>query len=288
MIEVRGLTYKYDHSPLPVLNVIDLSVEEGQYVALIGPNGCGKTTLARHLNGLVIPTGGDVRVDGMETREKRHLAEIRRRVGMIFQNPENQIVGATVEEDIAFGPGNLRLPPREIRPLVADALRTVGLAGYEKRHPYTLSGGEKQLLALAGILAMTPRYVILDEPTASLDPVSRKKVLAILATLHKNGIGIIHITHTMDEVTGADRVVVMEKGQIVADGTPADIFCRIGWLKSLGLAPPRITELMCGLEKAWGDNGKAVFTIEEAISKIRSMTAAAESHRPIPAGEVEA
>jgi energy-coupling factor transporter ATPase len=270
MIEVKGLAYRYDRSLPPVLNGINLRLQEGQYVALIGANGCGKTTLARHLNGLAAPTSGSVSVDGMDTRDRQHLAEIRRRVGMIFQNPENQIVGATVEEDVAFGPGNLRLPPDQIRALVTKALQMVGLTGYEMRHPQTLSGGEKQLLSLAGILSMTPRYVILDEPTASLDPVSREKVLSIVAALNKSGIAIIHITHTMDEVTGADRIIVMDRGTILADATPSDIFCRIEWLKSLGLAPPRITELMCRLGVGRDDLGSAVFTLEEAVARLSS------------------
>lgn len=284
MIEIGDITYRYDSSSPPVLKGITLRFEEGQYIGLIGPNGCGKTTLARHLNGLVTPSGGSVLIDGMDSRRRQNLPEIRRRVGMIFQNPENQIVGATVEEDVAFGPGNLRLPPPEIRALVGRALAMVGLTGYEHRHPQTLSGGEKQLLALAGILSMAPRYVILDEPTASLDPLSRETVLSILKALNAEGIGIIHITHTMDEVAEAHRIVVMDKGQVAADGTPSDIFPRIDWLKSLGLAPPRITELMCRLGDVLGESGSAVFTIEEAMARISSRIGApaafsAESRR---------
>jgi biotin transport system ATP-binding protein len=274
MIEIENLTHRYDPSQPSALDGITLHLREGEYVALIGPNGCGKTTLARHLNGLILPASGRVSVDGMETRDRRRIAEIRRRVGMIFQNPENQIVGVTVEEDVAFGPGNLRLPPAEIRTLVDRALALVGLTSYESRQPHTLSGGEKQLLALAGILSMTPRYVILDEPTASLDPVSREKVLSIVASLNKTGIGIIHITHSMEDVTSADRVVVMDKGRIAADGTPSDVFRRVGWLKSLGLAPPRITELMWRLCGEGEESGPAVFTIEEALGRIIARAAA--------------
>lgn len=288
MIDVAGLVYRYDRSLPPALNGINLRLQEGQYVALIGANGCGKTTLARHLNGLAAPTSGSVSVDGMDTRDRQHVAEIRRRVGMIFQNPENQIVGATVEEDVAFGPGNHRLPPDQIRALVAKALRTVGLTGYETRHPQTLSGGEKQLLSLAGILSMTPRYVILDEPTASLDPVSREKVLSIVTALNKNGIGIIHITHTMDEVTTADRIIVMDKGEILADETPSDIFCRIEWLKSLGLAPPRITELMCRLGLGRNDSGSAVLTMEEAVARLSPRISLPTRGAPMPCQENEA
>jgi biotin transport system ATP-binding protein/energy-coupling factor transport system ATP-binding protein len=274
MIEIQDVTYGYGSSLQPVLNGVTLRFGEGQYIGLIGPNGCGKTTLARHLNGLITPTSGSVLVDGMDTRRRQNLAEIRRRVGMIFQNPENQIVGVTVEEDVAFGPGNLRLLPSDIRARVSSALATAGLTGYEGRHPQALSGGEKQLLALAGILSMMPRYVILDEPTASLDPVSKNKVLSILTALNKSGIGIIHITHGMDEVTSADRIVVMSKGRVAADGTPSDIFRRIGWLKSLGLAPPLVSELMCRLDETWGDNGATVFTVEDAMSRILSIAKA--------------
>jgi energy-coupling factor transporter ATPase len=286
MIEIDKLTYTYDPSLPPVLERINLRIAEGEYVALIGPNGCGKTTLARHLNGLALPTTGRVMVDGLDTGSKRNLSDIRRRVGMIFQNPENQIVGTTVEEDVAFGPGNLRLPPARIRTLVDAALARVGLTGYEARLPHTLSGGEKQLLAIAAILSMTPRYVILDEPTSSLDPVSKERVLSIVKALNRGGIGIIHITHNMEDVTSADRVIVMEKGRVAADGAPEDVFCRIEWLKSLGLAPPRITELMWRLGKLADDTNPAIFTIDEAIERITSRLHHLNTGRADPPGEM--
>jgi energy-coupling factor transporter ATPase len=286
VIEIEDLIYRYDPALPAVLDGISLHIPEGVYVALIGPNGCGKTTLARHLNGLILPTSGMVRVDGMDTRNNRNLTDIRKAVGMIFQSPENQIVGTTVEEDVAFGPGNLRLSPAKIRTLVDEVLALVGLAGYEARHPHTLSGGEKQLLALAGVLAMAPRYVILDEPTSSLDPMSKEKVLSIVKTLNDNGIGILHITHNMDDVTSAERVIVIDKGRVAADGSPADIFCRIEWLKSLGLAPPRITELMWRLREADESTHSAVFTIEEALQRINTRMVRSAAGRAGEAGEM--
>jgi energy-coupling factor transporter ATPase len=285
MIEISKLAYTYDPSLPPVLNGISLRIADGEYVALIGPNGCGKTTLARHLNGLTLPTAGQVTVDSLDTRSKRSLPDIRRKVGMIFQNPENQIVGTTVEEDVAFGPGNLQLPPPEIRTLVDTALAQVGLTGYEARHPHTLSGGEKQLLALAAVLSMTPSYVILDEPTSSLDPVSKERVLAIVKALNAGGMGIIHITHNMEDVTSADRVIVMAKGHVAADGTPREVFCRVEWLKSLGLAPPRITELIWRLRNRGDDTNPAVFTIDEAIERITSHLGRLNTGRAEPPGE---
>jgi energy-coupling factor transporter ATPase len=285
MIEIENLVYTYDHGLPPVLDGIRLCIAEGEYLALIGPNGCGKTTLARHLNGLLLPTSGAVLVDGADTGAKRNLPGIRQRVGMVFQNPENQIVGTTVEEDVAFGPGNLGRPPRQIRALVDEALALVDLAGYESRHPHTLSGGEKQLLALAGILSMTPRYVILDEPTSSLDPASKEKVLSIVRTLNHRGIAIIHITHTLADVISADRVVAMDKGRVVAEGPPSDIFYRIEWLKSLGLAPPPIVELMWRLRKDRDNGGALVLTMDEAVREILSFASGPAAEWPAQAGE---
>ncbi len=285
MIEIENLVYSYDPALPPVLDGVCLRIAEGEYLALIGPNGCGKTTLARHLNGLLSPTSGTVLVDGMDTRVRRNLPAIRKRVGMIFQNPENQIVGTTVEEDVAFGPGNLGLPSPQIRTLVDEALALVDLAGYETRHPHTLSGGEKQLLALAGILSMTPQYVILDEPTSSLDPTSRKKVLSIVKTLNDRGIAIIHITHSMEDVARADRIAVIDKGRVAAEGLPSDIFYRIDWLKSLGLAPPPVAELMWRLREGRDAGGRAVLTIDEAVEELMSFGALSSTGAKASAGE---
>jgi biotin transport system ATP-binding protein len=271
VIQVTGLSHSFQGSSSAVFDGIDLDITDGEYVALIGPNGCGKTTFARHLNGLLIPSNGQIVVDGMNTRDKRNLGEIRRRVGMIFQNPENQIVGATVEEDVAFGPSNLRLPPGEIRGLVKSSLATVGLTGYELRHPHTLSGGEKQMLAVAGILAMKPRYVVLDEPTSSLDPISREKVLSVIRGLIGKGIGIIHITHLMEDIVMAHRVIVLNKGTVATQGTPLEILSRVDWLRSLGLAAPPVTDLMWRLHRVAPAIDPSVITVEDAVSHIAAV-----------------
>jgi biotin transport system ATP-binding protein/energy-coupling factor transport system ATP-binding protein len=223
MIKIENLVHRYDGENAPALESINLEIKEGEYVAIIGPVGCGKTTLIKHLNALLVPTEGNVWVDGMNTRDASVVGEIRRRVGMVFQNPDNQIVGMTVEEDVAFGPGNLRLPPREIRQRVTDALEAVGMGRYARRHPHTLSGGEKRLVTIADVLAMNPRYIALDEPTSSLDPSTREVVLSILRRLNGQGIAMIHVTHNMDEISGADRIMVMEEGRIVLSGRPEEV-----------------------------------------------------------------
>jgi biotin transport system ATP-binding protein len=238
MIRVENLSYRYDREEDDVLAGVDLTFAEGAHTALIGPNGSGKTTLIKHLNALLFPASGTVEVDGMKTTDARCVREIRRRVGMVFQNPDSQIVGMTVEEDVAFGPGNLAFPPAEIRRRVDDCLRMVGMTGFEKRTPHTLSGGEKRLLSIAGVLAMDPRYIALDEPTAYLDPAGKQRVLAIIERLHREGMAIIHIAHDMRDVAGADRIVVMEAGRILCEGTPAEVFAQAGRLRAVGLDVP--------------------------------------------------
>ncbi len=270
MIKIKNLSYEYKANLNPVLLDINLSIEEGEYLVLIGANGSGKTTLIRHLNALLLPSSGDVEIDGLNSKEVKNHIEIRRKVGMVFQNPENQIVGMSVEEDVAFGPGNLKLPSSEVRRRVKQALEMVGLSGFEKRVPYTLSGGEKQLLALAGLLSMEPGYIILDEATSSLDPVGKEKVLAILDELKNQGIAIIHVTHNMEEALRADRVLLMGSGQIIADGAARDILMNREQLKALGLAPPMIVELMTRL-KPYYKNEKSILTIDEAVNEILTL-----------------
>ncbi len=270
MIRVKNLSFAYENGT-PVLNELNLEIGESEYVALIGPNGCGKTTLIRHFNALLIPSAGEVQIDNLSTNTPKNLLEIRRRVGMVFQNPDNQIVGMSVEEDVAFGPGNLGLPSAEVRRRVDQALKMVGLTGLESRPPHTLSGGQKQLLALAGLLAMEPKVIVLDEPTSALDPEAKKVVLNLLKKLKRQGIGIIQITHSMDEAAMADRVLVMDKGELIADGSPGEILSRVEWLKSLGLAPPKITELMWQLQQGGEDVDTNIFSIDDAFEEITAL-----------------
>ena len=243
MIQARNLTYSYDTAE-PVLKGINMEIGPGQHVGILGHNGCGKTTLIRHLNALLLPSSGEVLVDGMSTRDAGKVAEIRRLVGMVFQNPDNQIVGMTVEEDVAFGPGNLGLPSKEIRRRVESALEAVRLTHAASRAPHTLSGGEKRLLAIAGVLAMRPRYIALDEPTSSLDTRGRERVLGVIRDLRREGIAIIHITHDTDEIVTAERVFVMERGTILQAGTPSEIFSRVEEVKALGLNVPTGPEIL--------------------------------------------
>jgi biotin transport system ATP-binding protein len=268
MIETSKLIYGYQPSDRPVLSGISLTVRPGEYVALIGPNGSGKTTLVKHLNALLLPGEGSVSVDGMDTRNTRDVLEIRRRVGMVFQDPDSQIVGMTVEEDLAFGPGNLRLPPPQIRRLVDETLAKLGLSGLAKRIPHTLSGGEKRLVAIAGVLVMKPRYLILDEPTAYLDPAGRQRVLGIIRELNAEGITIVHIAHDLQDIADAGRIILMNGGTILLDGAAGDILDEGEALESLGLAVPPITELMRRLRDQGWPVSTNVLTVQDALREI--------------------
>jgi energy-coupling factor transporter ATPase len=267
MIHVENIIYRYDQNE-PVLRSLSMSIGEGEYIALVGPNGCGKTTLIKHLNALFVPNEGDVFVDGMNTKDTASVKEIRRNVGMVFQNPDNQIIGMSV--DVAFGPGNLGIPSREIQERVNTSLATVGMADHAKRPPHTLSGGEKRLVSIAGVLAMNPRYIALDEPTVSLDPSSRQRVLDIMRKLNREGISIIQITHDMNEIVHADRVMVMDRGIISFNETPQEVFKRIDYLKTLGLHIPQVTELLLQLRQRGWDVSTNVLTIEDACLEISS------------------
>lgn len=268
MISVKNLNFTYENKERPILDGISLDVADGEYLAVIGPNGCGKTTLIKLLNALLVPSGGSVEVDGMDSRDRRSVTEIRRRVGMVFQNPDNQIVGMTVEEDIAFGPGNLGLSPDVIRDRVESSLRMVGLWEKRDRAPYTLSGGEKRLVAVAGVLAMEPRYIALDEPTSYLDPAGRRAVLALIRKLHKQGIGIIQVSHDMDEIVQSQRIIALSGGKIALEGKPAEILAKTGLLKDMGLDVPWAAELVARLRALGFPIPARALTMEEACEEI--------------------
>ncbi len=251
------------------LNEINLKVKPGEFLAIIGHNGSGKSTLAKHFNAILIPSKGQVLVDGINTKESKRLWEIRQRAGMVFQNPDNQIVATIVEEDVAFGPENIGIPPAEIRKRVDDALDTVNMRDYAQHGPHLLSGGQKQRVAIAGILAMKPKCIILDEPTAMLDPSGRREVLDTIKKLNvEENITIVLITHFMEEAVNADRVVVMENGRIVMEGTPREVFSRVKEIKDLGLDVPEMTELAYELKESGINIPSDVLTIEEMVDAI--------------------
>ena len=234
-----------------ILKDLSLTLEPGTFAAVLGHNGCGKSTLAKHMNGILLPTGGKMWVAGMETADETKLYEIRQRVGMVFQNPDNQIVATIVEEDAAFGPENLGLPPEEIRRRVDDALKAVGMYDYRMHAPSQLSGGQKQRVAIAGIIAMRPSCIVLDEPTAMLDPKGRREVMKTIRLLNRNyGITIVLITHYMEEAAQADRVIVMDEGNILLDDTPEEVFSHVEQMKQIGLDVPQVTELVYELRQA--------------------------------------
>jgi energy-coupling factor transport system ATP-binding protein len=246
-IETLSLAHAYqleDGSQVWALRGVDLTIDRGEFVAIVGSNGSGKSTLARHLNALLLPTSGEVRVDGMVTAEPEHVPAIRERVGMVFQNPENQLVASTVEEDVAFGPENLGLPRPEIRHRVDEALGLAGLEGQEDRPPHMLSGGQKQRVAIAGVLAMRPACIVLDEPTSMLDPAGSEETLRTMRRLARGeGITIVLITQSMEEAALADRVVVLRGGEVVLDGSPADVFSHEDDLAAAGLGLPAVAEI---------------------------------------------
>ena len=233
-----------------VLNGVSLDIEEGSFVAVLGHNGSGKSTLAKHMNAILLPTGGKVYVSGMDTTQDQLLLDIRKAVGMVFQNPDNQIVANVVEEDVAFAPENLGVPSDEIRRRVDDALKAVGMYEYREHAPHLLSGGQKQRIAIAGVIAMQPRCIVLDEPTAMLDPIGRADVLRTIKTLNRErGVTVVLITHHMDEAAQADRLVVMAKGKVIADGAPKEVFQDVEGLKAVGLTVPDTTQLLWELRQ---------------------------------------
>ena len=255
-----------------ILDGVDLNIETGSFVAVLGHNGSGKSTLAKHMNAILLPTGGKVYVDGIDTINDEELLSIRRTVGMVFQNPDNQIVANVVEEDVAFAPENLGYPSAEIRERVDLALKLVGMSDFATHAPHLLSGGQKQRIAIAGVIAMRPRCLVLDEPTALLDPVGRKEVMDTIKDLNTRvGVTVVLITHHMDEAAQADRLVVMSKGKIVADGAPKEVFQHVEELRSIGLTVPEPVSLMWELRQAGLDVPLDVLTDEECAQALQTL-----------------
>lgn len=254
LISVEHLSYAYpgveDAPSVPVFSDLNLKIEEGSFVAILGTNGCGKSTLAKHFNSILLPSGGKVYVCGIDTSNEERIMAVRRNVGMVFQNPDNQIVANVVEEDVAFGPENLGIASPEIRNRVDKALKQVDMYAYREHSPHLLSGGQKQRIAIAGVIAMEPRCIVLDEPTAMLDPRGRKEVMDTIARLNQEkNITVILITHHMDEAARCQRVVVLNQGAVAADGTPQEVFSQVELLHSIGLAAPDTVELCWALNQ---------------------------------------
>ena len=280
-IRTEHLKFSYDAQSesggVMVFDDLNLSIEEGSFIAVLGHNGCGKSTLAKHFNAVLLPEGGSVQVFGMDTSDESLLVDIRRTVGMVFQNPDNQMVANVVEEDVAFAPENLSVPSEEIRRRVDEALKLVGMYDYRLHAPHLLSGGQKQRVAIAGVIAMRPRCIVLDEPTAMLDPHGREEVISTIERLNREmGITVVLITHHMTEAIRAQRVIVMDAGRILADGTPKEVFPQVELLESVGLTVPATTKVLYALNQAGFDLPLDALSTEECaqvlLAAIRAKT----------------
>ena len=271
IISVNNVTYEYkdEEKTVAAVKALSLEIERGSFTVILGHNGSGKSTLAKMLNGLNKPTSGDIFVDGINTKDEDREIEVKRKVGMVFQNPDNQIIASIVEEDVAFGPENLGVPPKEIKERVDDALKAVGMLEFKESTPHRLSGGQKQRIAIAGIIAMQPECLVLDEPTAMLDPKGRAEIIETLIRLNKEkGITVVLITHYMEEAQNADRVLVMNDGEIIADDVPKVIFSDVERLKRVGLDVPQTAELLYNLKKNGFSVDTHALSIKEAADEI--------------------
>lgn len=275
MIKCTNVSFKYIKDSEGVktekyaVKDVNLQVEKGEFLVVLGHNGSGKSTIAKHMNALVIPSEGTVVVDGLDTSDAENVWSIRSKAGMVFQNPDNQLVATIVEEDVAFGPENLGVDPSEIRKRVDESLEKVGMIRYKKHAPHLLSGGQKQRIAIAGILAIQPQCIIFDEPTAMLDPSGRKEVLKTINDLNKKlGITIVLITHYMDEAAQADRIIVMDGGSVMMEGTPREIFPQVERMKKIGLDVPQVTELAYELKKAGVDINEKILNVDEMVNEL--------------------
>ena len=274
MLQTENLSFTYPaeegvSTSTTALEDVSLSIEKGSFVVVLGHNGSGKSTLAKHMNAVLLPSGGAVYVEGMDTKDEALLLEIRRRVGMVFQNPDNQIVANVVEEDVAFAPENLGVPSEEIRRRVDDALAAVGMSEFTRHAPHLLSGGQKQRVAIAGVIAMAPECIVLDEATAMLDPAGRCEVLSAIRALNQErNITVVLITHHMDEAMDADRLIVMNDGKLVMNGTPAEVFTQVDALRAMGLAAPDTVELLYGLRQSGMDVPLDALTVDACADAI--------------------
>ncbi len=272
MIQAENIRFRYMPELAPAVDGVSMQIKKGEFVAVLGANGCGKSTISKHFNAILLPERGTVMVEGMDTREDAHLYDIRQKVGMVFQNPDNQIVATVVEEDVAFALENLGVPPQEIRTRIDDAMEMAGIAKHKHKAPHKLSGGQKQRVAIAGVIAMRPDCLILDEATAMLDPIGREKVMKTIRRLNKEfGITVVTITHYMEEAAQADRILVMNKGKVVLEGTPKEVFSQVDLLHSLRLDVPQATELAQQLRAAGLDMPNDCITEQECAEALAKL-----------------